>query len=96
VAAGRRGLAVSRLAVFGLAAFAKDPLGALLPPVAVVWRSRRGPRAAPRRVAAPAGVAALLVLGFAWYAGRPATRASPVTVVDNPSFNVAARPPVSR
>ena len=92
VAAGRRGLAALGLAVFGLAAFAKDPLGALLPPVAVGLALAASGRARPLGAWLPwPGVAALLVLGLAWYAA--VALATPgfawYTVVDNHVLNVA-------
>src|SRR5207247_662088 len=47
VLAGHRGLAALGLGVFGLAALAKDPLGALLPPVAVGLALAAAGRARP-------------------------------------------------
>src|SRR5207249_1937500 len=54
VLAGHRGLAALGLAVFGLAALAKDPLGALLPPVAVGLALAAAGRARPRAWRDPA------------------------------------------
>jgi len=92
VLAGHRGLAALGLAVFGLAALAKDPLGALLPPVAVGLALAAAGRARPFGAWLPwPGVAALLVLGLAWYAA--VALATPgfawYTVVDNHVLNVA-------
>ncbi|HEV8585356.1 MAG TPA: glycosyltransferase family 39 protein, partial [Methylomirabilota bacterium] len=88
----RRGLAVAGLAVFGVAALAKDPLGALLPPLAVGLALALGGRARPLAAWLPwPGVAALAVLGLGWYAAVAV--ATPgyawYTVVDNHVLNVA-------
>src|SRR5207247_394953 len=75
-----------------VAALAKDPLGALLPPVAVGLALAAAGRARPLGAWLPwPGVAALLVLGLAWYAA--VALATPgfawYTVVDNHVLNVA-------
>ncbi len=89
---GRRGLVVAGLACFGVAALAKDPLGAVAPPVAIGAALALAGRSRPLgRWLPPAGVAVAVVLavgwwvvaevrspGFAWY-----------TVVDNHVLNVA-------
>ena len=65
---GRRGLCVAGLAVFGLAALAKDPLGALLPPLAIGVALALAGRARPLGAWLPwPGVAACLLLGFGWW-----------------------------
>jgi hypothetical protein len=92
VVAGRRGLAAAGLTVFGVAALAKDPLGALLPPLAVGLALAAAGRARPVSAWLPwPGVAALLVVAFAWYAA--VALATPgfawYTVVDNHILNVA-------
>src|SRR5204862_1049130 len=69
VVSGRRTQAIVGLAVFGLAALAKDPLGALLPPVAVALALAASGRVRPLGAWLPwPGVAALLAVGFVWYA----------------------------
>jgi 4-amino-4-deoxy-L-arabinose transferase-like glycosyltransferase len=89
---GRRGLCVAGLAVFGLAALAKDPLGALLPPLAIGLALALAGRARP--VSAwlpPAGVIACLVIAFGWWIG--AELRTPgfgwYTTIDNHVMNVA-------
>ena len=89
---GRRLPVLLGLAAFGVAGLAKDPLGALLPPVAIGLALAACGYARPvRRWLPPAGVAALLVLGLGWYAA--ASVATPgfasYTVVDNHVLNVA-------
>ena len=65
---GRRGLCAAGLAVFGLAALAKDPLGALLPPLVIGVALALGGRARPLSAWLPwTGVAACLVIGFGWW-----------------------------
>ena len=89
---GHRGRAALGLAVFGLAALAKDPLGALLPPLAVGLAFVAAGRARPLAAWLPwPGVAALLGLGFAWYAAVALTTPGFAwyTVVDNHVLNVA-------
>ncbi|HEX3175422.1 MAG TPA: glycosyltransferase family 39 protein [Methylomirabilota bacterium] len=88
----RRGLAVLGLAAFGAAGLAKDPLGALLPPLAVALSLAACGCARPlRRWLPPAGVTALLVLGLGWYVA--VSLATPgfawYTVIDNHVLNVA-------
>lgn len=87
----RRGLAVAGLAAFGAAGLAKDPLGALLPPVVIGVAFALGGRARPlaRWLPVP-GVVACLGLAVGWWA--LAERATPgfiwYTVVDNHVLNV--------
>ena len=88
----RRGLAVLGLGVLGLAALAKDPLGALLPPLAVGLALALAGPARPLAAWLPwPGVVALAVVGFAWYAAVAV--ATPgfawYTLVDNHVLNVA-------
>jgi 4-amino-4-deoxy-L-arabinose transferase-like glycosyltransferase len=88
----RRGLAVLGLAAFGVAALAKDPLGALLPPLAVGVALAAAGRARPLGAWLPwPGVAALVVLGVAWYAAVALVTPGFAwyTVVDNHVLNVA-------
>ena len=88
---GRRGLAIGGLAVFGVAALAKDPLGALLPPLAVGLALAAAGRARPIGAWLPwPGVLALLVVGFAWYAAVAVVTPGFAwyTVVDNHVLNV--------
>jgi len=87
----RRALAAAGLAVFGLAALAKDPLGALAPPLAVGLALALGGRARPLGRWLPfSGVVLALLLGFGWWIA--AERATPgftwYTVVDNHVLNV--------
>jgi 4-amino-4-deoxy-L-arabinose transferase-like glycosyltransferase len=89
---GRSGLCVAGLAVFGLAALAKDPLGALLPPLAIGLALALAGRARPVSAWLPwAGVAACLVIGFGWWIG--AELRTPgfgwYTTIDNHVMNVA-------
>jgi 4-amino-4-deoxy-L-arabinose transferase-like glycosyltransferase len=88
----RRRLAAIGLAAFGLAGLAKDPLGTLLPPVAMGLALAACGRARPLgRWLPPSGVAALLTLGLGWYVA--VSLATPgfawYTVVDNHFLNVA-------
>jgi 4-amino-4-deoxy-L-arabinose transferase-like glycosyltransferase len=80
------------LAVFGLSALAKDPLGLLAPPLAIGLALALAGRARPLARWLPwPGVALALVLGFGWWALAEA--ATPgfawYTVVDNHVLNVA-------
>jgi hypothetical protein len=80
------------LACFGVAALAKDPLGALLPPLAIALALALTGRLRPfGSWLTWRGVAALVVIGFTWYVA--ATLATPgfagYTVVDNHVLNVA-------
>jgi 4-amino-4-deoxy-L-arabinose transferase-like glycosyltransferase len=64
----RRGLVVAGLAAFGLAALAKDPLGALLPPLAIGAALALAGRARPLGAWLPwPGVVACLAIGFGWW-----------------------------
>ncbi|MGH7343860.1 MAG: ArnT family glycosyltransferase [Candidatus Rokuibacteriota bacterium] len=88
----RRGLCTAGLAVFGLAALAKDPLGALLPPLAIGLALVLAGRARPLSAWLPwTGVAACLVIGFGWWIG--AELSTPgfgwYTTIDNHVMNVA-------
>src|SRR5947207_10295292 len=88
----RRGLAVLGLGVLGLAALAKDPLGALLPPLAVGLALALAGPARPLAAWLPwPGVVVLVIVGFAWYAAVAV--ATPgftwYTLVDNHVLNVA-------
>jgi 4-amino-4-deoxy-L-arabinose transferase-like glycosyltransferase len=87
----RRRLAALGLAAFGIAGLAKDPLGSLLPPLAVGGALAACGCARPLRRWLPApGVAALLLLGLGWYVA--VSLATPgfawYTVVDNHVLNV--------
>jgi 4-amino-4-deoxy-L-arabinose transferase-like glycosyltransferase len=88
----RPALVITGLAGFGLAALAKDPLGALGPPAILGLGLALGGRARPLRRWLPAGgVAAAVALGFGWW-GLVELH-SPgftwYTVVDNHLLNVA-------
>ena len=90
VHADARVLAALGLAAFGLAALAKDPLGALMPPLAVGLALALGGRARPLGRWLPlGGVVLLLVLGFGWWLA--AERATPgfawYTAIDNHVLN---------
>jgi 4-amino-4-deoxy-L-arabinose transferase-like glycosyltransferase len=89
---GRRGLCAAGLALFGCAALAKDPLGALLPPLAIGVALALAGRARPVSAWLPwTGVAACLIIGFGWWVG--AELRTPgfgwYTTVDNHLLNVA-------
>ena len=89
---GRRGLCTAGLAIFGVAALAKDPLGALLPPLAIGVALVLAGRARPISAWLPwTGVAACLVIGFGWWIG--AELRTPgfgwYTTIDNHLLNVA-------
>jgi 4-amino-4-deoxy-L-arabinose transferase-like glycosyltransferase len=89
---GRRGLCVAGLAVFGLAALAKDPLGALLPPLAIGLALVLAGRARPLSAWLPwTGVAACLVIGFGWWIGSELRTPGFgwYTAIDNHLLNVA-------
>ncbi len=74
----RRGLCAAGLAVFGFAALAKDPLGALLPPLAIGVALALAGRARPVAAWLPwQGVVACLAIGFGWWI---------VTELDTPGF----------
>jgi 4-amino-4-deoxy-L-arabinose transferase-like glycosyltransferase len=83
---------VAGLAIFGLAALAKDPLGTLAPPLAIGLAMMLAGRARPVRTWLPwSGVALALALAFGWWA--LAETVTPgftwYTVVDNHLLNVA-------
>jgi 4-amino-4-deoxy-L-arabinose transferase-like glycosyltransferase len=87
----RRGVVLG-LALFGVAALAKDPLGALLPPLAIALARMAVGRVRPVREWLPwPGVIALAIVGLGWWAA--ATAATPgfldYTVIDNHVLNVA-------
>jgi len=87
----RRGLAAAGLAAFGVAALAKDPLGALLPPLAVGLAFAASGRSRPLTAWLPwKGVLALIVLGFSWYVATALVTPGFAwyTVVDNHVLNV--------
>jgi 4-amino-4-deoxy-L-arabinose transferase-like glycosyltransferase len=88
----RRGLVVWGLAAFGVAGLAKDPLGALLPPLAIGAALGLAGQARPlRRWLPAAGVVLALLLGLGWW-GATAIHTPGVawyTVVDNHVLNVA-------
>jgi 4-amino-4-deoxy-L-arabinose transferase-like glycosyltransferase len=88
----RRGLCAAGLALFGCAALAKDPLGALLPPLAIGVALALAGRARPVSAWLPwTGVAACLIIGFGWWVG--AELRTPgfgwYTAIDNHVLNVA-------
>ncbi len=88
----RRGRVAAGLAVFGLAALAKDLLGVLAPPLAIGLALALGGRARPLGRWLPwPGVVLALGLAFGWWALAEA--ATPgfawYTVVDNHVLNVA-------
>lgn len=88
----RRGLVAAGLGCFGLAALAKDPLGALAPPAAIGAALALGRRARPIGRWLPwSGVVTGAALAFGWWALVEAR--SPgftwYTVVDNHVLNVA-------
>src|SRR5215470_11996564 len=89
---GRRGLCTAGLAMFGLSALAKDPLGAILPPLAIGLAMWLAGRARPVSAWLPwAGVAACVLIGFGWWIG--AELRTPgfgwYTTIDNHVMNVA-------
>jgi len=89
---GRRGLCAAGLAVFGLAAMAKDPLGALLPPLAIGLALGLAGRARPLSAWLPwPGIAACLVIGFGWWIGTELRTPGFgwYTAIDNHLLNVA-------
>jgi len=88
----RRPLAAGGLVAFGVAALAKDPLGALAPPLAVGLALTLAGRARPLGRWLPwIGVVLGVLLGFGWW--LPAERATPgfvwYTTIDNHLLNVA-------
>lgn len=91
-AVARRGrvLGPATLACFGVASLAKDPLGALGPPLTIGLAVALGGRRREIRPSA-AGLAAWLLLGFGWWAAVSLTTPGFAwyTVVDNHILNVA-------
>jgi Dolichyl-phosphate-mannose-protein mannosyltransferase len=88
----RRGLCAAGLAVFGFAALAKDPLGALLPPLAIGVALALAGRARPIAAWLPwQGVVACLVIGFGWWivTGLDTPGFGWYTAIDNHVLNVA-------
>jgi 4-amino-4-deoxy-L-arabinose transferase-like glycosyltransferase len=88
----RRSLCAAGLAVFGFAALAKDPLGALLPPLAIGVALALAGRARPVAAWLPwQGVVACLLIGFGWWIVTE--MATPgfgwYTAIDNHVLNVA-------
>jgi 4-amino-4-deoxy-L-arabinose transferase-like glycosyltransferase len=88
----RRGLVAAGLGCFGLAALAKDPLGALAPPAAIGAALALGRRARPIGRWLPwTGVLGGAALAFGWWAWVEAR--SPgftwYTIIDNHVLNVA-------
>jgi 4-amino-4-deoxy-L-arabinose transferase-like glycosyltransferase len=88
---GRRGLVAVGLAAFGLAGLAKDPLGALAPPLAIGLALALAGRGRPLGRWLPwSGVVGALVLAFGWWVG--AELRTPgftwYTIVDNHVLNV--------
>lgn len=92
IARGRPPLGAGALLCFGLASLAKDPLGALGPPVAIGVILALGGRGwtAGVRPSLP-GLLAWLVVGFGWWAAVSLTTPGFAwyTVVDNHLLNVA-------
>jgi hypothetical protein len=87
----RRWHVAAGLATFGVAALAKDPIGALAPPLAIGGALALAGRGRPLGRWLPwPGVLACLVLGFGWWLA--AERATPgfvwYTVIDNHVLNV--------
>ena len=87
----RRWRVAAGLAAFGVAALAKDPVGALAPPVVIGLALTLAGQARPLRRWLPwPGVLACLVIGFGWWLA--AERATPgfvwYTVIDNHVLNV--------
>jgi 4-amino-4-deoxy-L-arabinose transferase-like glycosyltransferase len=92
VADGRPARVAAGLAAFGLAALAKDPLGALAPPVTLGVALALAGRARPLRRWLPwTGVVSAAVLAFGWWplAERATAGFAWYTVVDNHVLNVA-------
>jgi 4-amino-4-deoxy-L-arabinose transferase-like glycosyltransferase len=92
IRARRQGLCAVGLAVFGLAALAKDPLGALLPPLAIGVALALAGRVRPLAAWLPwPGVVAGLAVGFGWWI--LAELSTPgfgwYTAIDNHVLNVA-------
>lgn len=87
----RRSLVTVGLACFGLASLAKDPLGALIPPLVVGLALALAGRARPFGAWLPwPGVIAWLVLGFGWWvlAEMRTPGFTWYTVVDNHLLNI--------
>src|SRR5439155_522568 len=92
ISEGRRGLCVGGLSVFGIAALTKDPLGAVLPPLAIGLALVLAGRARPLGEWLPwSGVLGGLVVGFGWWIGMELRTPgfSWYTAIDNHVLNVA-------
>ena len=92
ISEGRRGLCVGGLSVFGIAALTKDPLGAVLPPLAIGLALVLAGRARPLGAWLPwSGVLGGLVVGFGWWIGMELRTPgfSWYTAIDNHVLNVA-------
>jgi 4-amino-4-deoxy-L-arabinose transferase-like glycosyltransferase len=88
----RRGLCVAGLALFGLASLAKDPLGAVLPPLAIGLALALAGRLRPLGAWLPwPGVVACLGIGFGWWVAAEVSTPGFgwYTAVDNHVLNVA-------
>src|SRR5213079_1461331 len=91
LADARRWHVAAGLAAFGVAALAKDPIGAVAPPLAIGGALALAGRGRPLGRWLPwPGVLACLMLGFGWWLA--AERATPgfvwYTVIDNHVLNV--------
>jgi len=88
----RRGLCVAGLAVFGVASLAKDPLGALLPPLAIGLALALAGRVRPLGAWLPwPGVVLCLLIGFGWWIAAEVSTPGFgwYTAIDNHVLNVA-------
>ena len=88
----RRGLCVAGLAAFGVASLAKDPLGALLPPLAIGLALALAGRVRPLGAWLPwPGVVLCLLIGFGWWIAAEVSTPGFgwYTAIDNHVLNVA-------
>jgi len=88
----RRWRCAAGLAVFGFASLAKDPLGAVLPPLAIGLALALAGRARPLGAWLPwPGVVACLVIGFGWWIAAEVSTPGFgwYTAIDNHVLNVA-------
>jgi len=88
----RRAFCAAGLAVFGLASLAKDPLGALLPPLAIGLALALAGRLRPLGAWLPwTGVVACLLIGFGWWIAAEVSTPGFgwYTAIDNHVLNVA-------